>query len=117
MLKPTATILAVAIALCPVAIADQRSKPVTVSIAYDKALLETDSGARQVLALIKAKATQACTSYVPVLGGNHTDDKCVADIQTAAIAKIHDRQVREGLATADVFASKAVMILADSGQR
>ena len=116
MLKPIVSIMAAAVMLSPMAVAETLT-PITVSIEYDKDLLASDAGAAVVMNSITTQAKKACTTYVPVFGGNYTDRSCVKDIVSSAIRKIHEQQALEGRDTADVFASKAVMYLADAGQR
>ncbi|MEH6490239.1 UrcA family protein [Hyphomonas oceanitis] len=116
MLKPIASIMAAAVILSPVAFAEAQT-PITVEIQYDKDLLALDAGAPVVMASIKAQAKKACTSYVPVFGGNYTDRSCVNDIVSAAVSKINEQQALEGRETADEFAQQTVMILADAEQR
>ena len=76
MLKPIVSIMAAAMILSPLAVAGEKT-PITVSIAYDKDMLATKAGAAEVLDAITDQAKDACTSYVHVFGGNHTDRKCV----------------------------------------
>ncbi|WP_373008485.1 UrcA family protein [Hyphomonas sp.] len=116
MLKPIVSIMAAAMFLSPLAVAGEQ-KPITVSIAYDKDMLATKSGAAEVLDAITDQAKEACTTYVPVFGGDYTDRKCVSSIVSSAVSKIRDQQALEGRETAGEFASSDVVILADAEQR
>jgi UrcA family protein len=116
MLKPIVSIMAAVVILSPLAVAGETT-PITVSIAYDKDMLATKAGAADVLDAITDQAKDACTTYVPVFGGNYTDRKCVSSIVTSAVSKIREQQALEGLETAGVFASQGTMILADAEQR
>lgn len=116
MLKPIVSIMAAAMILSPLAVAGEAT-PITVSIAYDKEMLATKAGAAEVLDAITDQAKDACTTYVPVFGGNYTDRKCVSSIVTSAVSKIREQQALEGREAAGEFASAAAMIFADAEQR
>ena len=116
MLKPIVSIMAAAMILSPPAAAGETT-PNTVSIAYEKEMLATKAGAADVLDAITDQAKDACTTYVPVFGGNHTDRKCVKSIITSAVSKIREKQALEGLETAGIFAGPDAVILADAEQR
>jgi len=99
------------------AAANAEGKPITVEIAYDKALLASDAGAAVVLESIEAQAKEACSTRSPVTSQPVVDRTCTKNIKKAALKKILDKQDISSLPTAPVFARQAVTLVADAGQR
>ena len=108
--------LIAAATLAPAA-AHADSKPITVEIAYDKALLATDAGAEVVLDSIDAQAKEACSTRSPVTRQPYLDRACVKNIKKAAMKQILEQQEIAGLETAPKFARQVVTLVADAGQR
>ena len=67
MIKSTVSVLAAALLLSPVALA-QGGKMVTLTHTYDTALVSSEDGAAELLADLTSAAKRACTSRAPVLG-------------------------------------------------
>ena len=116
MMKPIASLVAAAMLLAPMASAGETT-PITVDIAYDKAMLATEAGAAEVLKSIKSQAKAACTTYSASASGFYTDSKCTKSVVASAVSKIKELQAQEGLAASGTFASNDVMVLADAEQR
>jgi len=108
--------LLAAVTLAPAA-ATAEGKPITVEIAYDKALLGSEAGAAVVLESIEAQAKEACSARSPVTNQPYVDRTCTKNIKKAALKKILDKQEISSLPTAPVFARQAVTLVADAGQR
>jgi UrcA family protein len=99
------------------AAANAEGKPISVEIAYDKALLATDAGAAVVLESIDAQAKEACSTRSPVTNQAYVDRTCSNNIKKAALKKILNKQEVSSLPTAPTFARQAVTLVADAGQR
>ncbi len=103
MRKTLATFLAVAAFSVPFAQAE--SKTITVSLTYDRALLQTEAGVESVLASLERQAIEACTYASPILGAPKQDKACRDDLIEKAVAEIRRVSFEEGTATTSVFAS------------
>ena len=108
--------LLAAVSLAPAA-ATAEGKPITVEIAYDKALLTSEAGAAVVLESFEAQAKEACSARSPVTNQPYVDRTCTKNIKKAALQKIMNKQEVSGLSTAPAFAQQAVTLVADAGQR
>ena len=91
--------------------------PITVEIAYDKALLASDTGAAVVLKSIEGQARDACSARSPVTQQPYVDRTCVKNIKKAAIKKILAEQEVSGVVVAPTLARQNVTLVADAGQR
>ena len=103
MRKTLATIAAIAALTAPFAHAD--SSPITVGMTYDSALLQTEDGAREVLASLEAQAVEACTYASPILGTPKLDSTCRDELITKSVDEIRRLSLQEGTEAAYVFAS------------
>lgn len=103
MHKTLAALLTVAAFAAPFAQAE--SKTVTVDLTYDRALLETESGVKIVLASLEAQAIEACTYASPILGTPKQDKACRDEVLESAIAEIRRVSFEEGTEATSVFAS------------
>ncbi len=103
MHKTLATLLTIAAFSAPFAQAD--SKTITVDLTYDRALLETESGAELVLESLRDQAIEACTYASPILGTPKHDEACRDDLLEQAVAEVRRVSLQEGTAAVSVFAS------------
>ena len=87
MIKSTVSVLAAALILSPVALA-QGGKMVTLTHTYDTALVSSEDGAAELLADLTSAAKRACTSRAPVLGMDYTDTACAETLVVAAVNQI-----------------------------
>ena len=103
MRKTLATIAAVAAFTTPFAQAE--TNPITVGMTYDSALLQTEDGAKAVLASLEEQAIEACTYASPILGTPKHDATCRDELIKKSIDEIRRVSLQEGTEAAYVFAS------------
>lgn len=83
------TLLALAISTVlatPVAVSENQA--ISVDIVYDKTLLATEVGTKEVAKSIRKQAKAACSQRVSIYGSVIVDRDCVADISAKAMAAI-----------------------------
>ncbi|MEP0313407.1 UrcA family protein [Hyphomonas sp.] len=109
-------VLMAAATIVPAA-ATAEGTPITVEIAYEKALLASDAGAAVVLESIDAQTRAACSTRMPVTNQPYVDRSCAKDLTKAALKKILEEQEVANRPTAPVFARQVTTLVADAGQR
>ncbi len=103
MRKTLATLLfATAIA---VPFAQAEDKPITVDLTYDRTLLETEAGAKTILASLQYQATEACSYPSPILGTPKVDTLCRDELINKAVDEIRRVSLQDGTNATYVFAS------------
>lgn len=83
----------------------QEAKRVDATITYDPAMLETETGAQDVMLDIKRQSVTACRSVSLISVGFTVDEDCVDDMVGQAVAKINDEKLQAQYAEADVEAA------------
>ncbi|MEZ5953044.1 MAG: UrcA family protein [Hyphomonas sp.] len=101
----------------PLVAAAETLTPISVTVAYDKELLASNSGAEVVLDSMRKQARDACTTPRSLGRSPMVDKACVNDVMAKAATKILRKQEDEGLETAPAFAQAARLQTADLGQR
>lgn len=104
MRKSLAIIAAAAAFTAPFAQAE--TNPITVGMTYDAALLQSEDGAKEVLASLEAQATEACSYDSPILGTPKVDATCRDELVKKSIDAIRLASLEEGTRAAYVFASR-----------
>ena len=103
MRKSLAIIAAAAAFTAPFTQAD--TNPITVGMTYDAALLQSEDGAKEVLASLEEQATEACSYDSPILGTPKVDATCRDELVKKSIDAIRLASLEEGTQAAYVFAS------------
>ena len=104
MRRTLAIIAAAAAFTAPFAQADTNS--ITVGMTYDAALLQSEDGAKEVLASLEAQATEACSYGSPLLGTPKVDAECRDELVKKSIDAIRLASLEEGTQATYVFASR-----------
>ncbi|MEM7007204.1 MAG: UrcA family protein [Pseudomonadota bacterium] len=106
MKKLVFSLTAVCVAFSPVAIADE-SEEVSVTIEYDMALLDSDSGAEVLLASIEDQARAACRQPSKSYFAGSIDSVCVEEVMSLAALKISEERAKAGQSVPRDFAALA----------
>ncbi|GAB5454521.1 MAG: hypothetical protein Hens2KO_07500 [Henriciella sp.] len=104
MRKSLATIAAIAAFSAPFAQAD--TSQLTVGMSYDPVLLQSEDGAKEVLASLEAQASEACSYDSPILGTPKVDATCRDELVKKSIDAIRLASLQDGTQAAYVFASR-----------
>jgi len=110
MLKFSAPIIALALAVAPTAVAG--STDVDVELLYDSSLLATEDGAEEVISSLKEQARDACSYRSSITFTVSIDRSCAKEVIADAATKILAEREAEGLETAQTFAKLASVELA-----
>lgn len=102
MLKASSIILAVAMAITPVAAAESL-KEVTLKMDYDPALLTSEAGAETLVSELKREARKLCSQRLPAIGSVYVDTNCADTLVKAAVQQIHADVIDAGQAVAPEF--------------
>lgn len=106
MRKTLFAIAAVAAFSTPFAQAD--TNPITVGMTYDPALLQSEDGAKEVLASLESQATEACAYDSPILRTPKVDKTCRNELIKKSIEAIRVASLQDGTQATYVFASRDV---------
>ena len=104
MRKTLYTIAAIAAFSAPFAKAE--TNPITVGMTYDPVLLQSEDGAKEVLAALEAQATEACAYDSPILRAPKVDKTCRDELIEKSIDAIRLASLQEGTQATYVFASR-----------
>jgi len=107
MLKFSAPIIALALAVAPTAVAD--TTEVAVELEYDSAMLVTEAGAEEVISSLKSQAKDACAYRSSITFTSKIDRSCVKSVVAEAATEILAEREEAGLETADVFTRLAAV--------
>lgn len=107
MLKFSAPMIAIALAVAPTAAAN--TTEISVELEYDSTLLATEAGAEEVISSLNLQARTACTYRSSVTFVQQVDRSCVKSLLSNAATEIIAERETEGLETADTFARLAAV--------
>lgn len=111
MLKFVTPIAALAIAVAPVATAEE-AETITIQFEYDSKLLADETSAESVLTSLESQAKEACTYTTQFASAKLIDRSCVKSSIAAAATKIVAEREAEGLETATIFEQQATVQVA-----
>jgi len=111
MLKITTSLVAVALAFAPAAVAEE-GEEITVQFEYDGTLLPSEAGAETVIASLKDQAKDACSYKNSLTYTTIVDRSCVKTTIASAAAKIVAEREAAGLETAAIFEQQATVVVA-----
>ena len=104
MRKSFATIAIISAFAAPFAQADTSS--ISVGMTYDPVLLQSEDGAKEVLASLESQATEACTFDSPIVRTPKVDKTCRDELIKKSIDAIRLASLQDGTQAAYVFASR-----------
>ncbi|MEO0881808.1 MAG: UrcA family protein [Pseudomonadota bacterium] len=104
MKKLVFSLTAVCVAMSPVALAEDKQE-VSVTIDYDMALLDSESGAETLMDAIEDQARAACRRPSKSYYTGGVDELCVEEVMSLAALKITEERAKAGQTVPRQFAA------------
>ncbi len=103
-MSKTACLLAAALAAATPAALAETATPISVTIEYDTALLDSDEGAAEVMDIIEGEAREACRVPSATLHRGTIDRLCVSEVIAKAAVLIEAQRATAGAPMPSRFA-------------